>query len=100
MSEITGSAQAHGGAIRVEVFPGGALSTLELRDAALRLGSRGLSDAVLGAVREAAALANQRTRHALDTALAGLDPALLGLDQDATLTERVEATTPDTWRQS
>ena len=93
MNEITGSAAVHRGAIAVEVFPGGALSRITLSDRALALGRRELSAGILDAVAEATALANQRTKHALRDALAGL-----GLDSDPVLIERVEATTPETWR--
>ena len=93
MNEITGVAVAHRGAIAVEVFPGGALSRLTLTDRALSLGPRLLAARVLDAVAEATAQANQRTKHALRDALAGL-----GLDSDSALIERVEATTPETWR--
>jgi hypothetical protein len=93
MKEITGSVNAHRGAISVEVFPGGALSALTLTDRALALGPRLLAATILDAVAEATALANQRTKHALRDALTGL-----GLDSEADLVERVEATTPETWR--
>ncbi len=95
MSHITGTAAVSG--VRVEVFAGGALSSLSLTDSALRLGGPRLAEAVLDAVREATAVANQRTRHAL--ALGDADSAALGLAQDATRTERAEATTPESWRQ-
>jgi hypothetical protein len=93
MNEITGTAVAHRGAIAVEVFPGGALSSIALSERALSLGTRTLAAGILDAVAEATARANQRTKHALRDALTGL-----GLDSDPTLLERVEATTPETWR--
>ena len=93
MTEITGTAQAHRGAIAVRVFPGGALSSITLSDRALSLGVHQLSASILDAVAEATASANERTKHALRDALTGL-----GLDSDPALIERVEATTPDTWR--
>jgi hypothetical protein len=103
MSDITGSATGAGGGIRVEVFPGGALSSLTLDRRAVGLGARALSAALLAAVDEATAVANQRTKAALRDALEGLgeqELTLLGLNQDGTLTERVESTTPDSWRTS
>lgn len=93
MNEITGSVTAHRGAIAVEVFPGGALSSLTLTDRALNLSPCLLAVSIVDAVAEATALANQRTKHALNDALSGF-----GLDSDPALVERVEATTPDTWR--
>jgi DNA-binding protein YbaB len=93
MTEITGEARAHRGAIAVEVFPGGALSSITLSDRALALDRRELAASILDAVAEATALANERTKHALRDALTGL-----GLDSDPALLERVEATTPQTWR--
>jgi DNA-binding protein YbaB len=93
MNEITGSAAAQRGAIAVEVFPGGALSSITLTDRALSLGARLLAASILNTVAEATAQANQRTKHALRDALSGL-----GLDADPVLVERVEATTPETWR--
>ncbi len=99
--EITGSAADRG--IRVEVYPGGALSSLSLDRRAMSLGSAGLSTAILAAVNEATAVANQRTKAALREALDGLgeqELSTLGLNQDVVLTERAEATTPDSWRMS
>lgn len=99
MSEINGSARARG--IVVEVFPGGALSSISLTEPALELGARTLATAVLETVAEATAVANQRTKSALREALVGLgerDLEVLGLSQEAALTERAEGTTPDTWR--
>jgi len=99
MSEITGSRTT--GGVTVEVHPGGALSSLALTRAALALGPDALAATIIGAVAEAAAVANQRTRHALRHALDGLtdrELTALGLHQDAELTELAESTTPDTWR--
>lgn len=103
MTEIIARATAHDGAITVEVAPGGALSSISLSDKAIELGARALAAAVRDAIDEATARANQRTKSALRDALTGLDHrdlAILGLDQDDALTERVEATTPSTWRES
>lgn len=93
MTEITGTAAGQRGAIAVEVYPGGALSSITLTDSALRLGPRLLAASILATVAEATAQANQRTKHALRDALSGL-----GLDSDPALIERVESTTPETWR--
>ncbi|MGH3877876.1 MAG: hypothetical protein ACRDSK_12675 [Actinophytocola sp.] len=101
MTEITGMSES--GGIRVEVYPGGALSSLSLDRRAMALGSRGLSAAILATLTEATAVANQRTKAALREALDGLgeaDLSLLGLNQDVALTERAESTTPDSWRAS
>lgn len=101
MSEITGAAADRG--IRVEVYPGGALSSLSLDRRAMALGSRELSAAILAAVHQATAVANQRTKAALRAALDGLgeeELTLLGLNQDVAATERAESTTPDSWRAS
>lgn len=101
MSDITGAASS--GGISVEVYPGGALSSLSLDRRAMTLGSRGLSDAILATVDEATAVANQRTKAALRDALDGLgedELTLLGLHQDTAMTERAETTTPDSWRMS
>lgn len=101
MTTISGSAQAHHGTISVSTFPGGALSELSLDEAALTLGPATLADTILELVREATAVANQRTKHALRDSLSGLRPeqiGALGLDQDDLLTERAESTIPDTWR--
>lgn len=103
MSEISGTATGHDGSIRIEVAPGGALSSISLSDKAIALGPDTLAAAVRTAVAEATAQANQRTKSALRDALVGMDRrdlAILGLDQDEALTERVEATTPRTWRQT
>jgi DNA-binding protein YbaB len=99
--EITGSAADRG--IRVEVFPGGALSSLSLDRRSMALGSQTLSAAILAAVDDATAVANQRTKAALRDALDGLgedELTLLGLNQDGARTERAESTTPDSWRAS
>jgi hypothetical protein len=88
---ITGAVRVAG--VRVEVLPGGALSAISLSDRAIGNCPRTLAMTILDAIAEATALANQRTRHALGVALTGL-----GLDCDAAITERVEATTPQTWR--
>jgi type VI protein secretion system component VasA len=98
-ADITGSAADRG--IRVEVYPGGALSSLSLDRRAMTLGSRELSAAILATVEQATAVANQRTKAALREALDGLgqnELTLLGLNQDGALTERAESTTPDSWR--
>jgi DNA-binding protein YbaB len=103
MDKITGGARAQGGAVSVEVLPGGALASLVLTRPALKLGPRGLADAILAAVAEATAVANQRTRHALRAELAGMNEhelATLGLDSPDSLTERAESTTPESWRTS
>lgn len=96
MSEIKGAVSRRG--VSVEVHPGGAMTALALTPAALELGASALAAAVVEAVSEATALANQRTKHALREALVGLDLPTLGLSQPAALTERVESTVPDTWR--
>ena len=101
MNEITGAAADRG--IRVEVYPGGALSALSLDRQAMGLGSQELSAAILAAVDNATAVANQRTKAALREALDGLgedELTLLGLTQDGATTERAESTTPDSWRAS
>jgi YbaB/EbfC DNA-binding family protein len=97
--DITGSAADRG--IEVEVYPGGALSALSLDRRAMALGSSDLSTAILAAVDRATAVANQRTKAALRSALDGLgedELTLLGLHQDGVATERAESTTPDSWR--
>lgn len=99
MTDITGAATT--GGIRVEVYPGGALSSLALDRRAMAHGSRALAAGILAAVEEATAVANQRTKAALREALDGLgedELTLLGLNQDVAATERAEATTPDSWR--
>lgn len=100
-SDITGAATDRG--IRVEVYPGGAMSSLSLDRRAMSLGSSELSTAILAAVNHATAVANQRTKAALRAALDGLgedELTTLGLNQDVALTEQAEATTPDSWRAS
>lgn len=96
MSEIKGAVTRRG--VSVEVHPGGAMTALTLTPAALELGAAALAAAVVDAVSEATALANQRTKHALREALVGLD--LPSLAHSTALTERVESTVPDTWRAS
>ncbi|OLF16836.1 hypothetical protein [Actinophytocola xanthii] len=99
MSAITGCASAAG--ITVEVHPGGTMSSLSLEARALTLGPDRLAAAIVTAVAEATAVANQRTKNALREALTGLgeaELAALGLHQAADLTERAETTTPPTWR--
>ncbi|MGW7535045.1 YbaB/EbfC family nucleoid-associated protein [Amycolatopsis sp. NPDC054798] len=99
---ITGTARQAG--VTVEVAPGGALRTLELTADALRGGGPRLADAILRAVREAAAEANERARRALEAELGDLgglsDGQLssLGLGTEKDLADRAEDTTPDTWR--
>jgi type VI protein secretion system component VasA len=93
-----GQDAGQGRRITVEVQPGGALSSLALTERALSLGGTALAAAILDAVAEATALANQRVRHALRTAVAEPELVALGLISDAALVERVECTTPDTWR--
>lgn len=96
MSEIRGAATLRG--VTVEVCPGGALAGLTLSRAAVDQGASALADTVVAAIGLATAQANQRTRHALRDALAGVDPSVLGLTQPETLTEQAESTVPDTWR--
>ncbi|ATY11159.1 hypothetical protein CU254_12295 [Amycolatopsis sp. AA4] len=96
---ITGTARHNG--VTVEVAPGGALRTLELTAAALHGGGPRLADTILRAVREAAAQANERARHALKAelgVLSGAELSNLGLASEKDLAERAEDTTPDTWR--
>lgn len=105
---ITGTAR-HAG-VTVEVVPGGALRTLELTADALRRGGPRLADAILHAVREAAAEANERARHALEAelgdlggpsglgGLSGAELSRLGLGTEKDLADRAEDTTPDSWR--
>ncbi|TVT48122.1 YbaB/EbfC family nucleoid-associated protein [Amycolatopsis rhizosphaerae] len=96
---ITGSARRDG--ISVEVAPGGALRGLELSPDALRGGGPRLARSILALVREAGAQANERAKHVMAEELGGLgkdDLAALGLNQEASLTEAAEATTPDRWR--
>jgi DNA-binding protein YbaB len=99
MSEITGRASAAG--VTVEVHPGGAMSSLSLDGRALAQGPDRLAAAIVAAVAEATAVANQRTKNALRGALGDLgeaELAVLGLHQEADLTERAEATTPQSWK--
>lgn len=101
MTEITG-ASADGG-VRAEVHPGGALAALSLDARALTLGPDRLAALVVSTVAAATAVANQRTKAALRTALSGLgeqELTLLGLHQERALTEQAEATTPRTWREA
>jgi len=98
-TEITGDARDSG--VEARVYPGGALAALTLTAPALDLGAARLAATIVDVVAEATARANRRTRHALRDALTGLDErdlTALGLDKDETLTERVESTTPQTWR--
>jgi hypothetical protein len=96
VTEIKGASSRRG--VSVEVHPGGALSALALTPAALDLGAAVLAATVVETVASATAQANQRTKHALRTALDGLDLSALGLSHSAALTEQVESTVPDTWR--
>ena len=96
MSEIRGAATMRG--VTAEVCPGGALAGLTLTQSAVDQGATALAATVVEAVATATAQANQRTKHALRSALAGVDPSLLGLAQSESLTERAESTVPDTWR--
>ena len=92
---ITGSARTRD--VAVEVHPGGALATLSITDRALREGGPALAATLLNLVRLATAEADQRTRHSLG--LDGKAATTLGLTTDTELTEAVETTTPDSWRQ-
>lgn len=96
MSEIKGAAQDRG--VTAEVHPGGALTALSLTPAALDLGAAVLARTIVDVVATATAQANQRTKHALRSALADVDPAAVGLTHTDTLTERVESTVPTTWQ--
>jgi DNA-binding protein YbaB len=96
VSEIRGAATLRG--VTVEVCPGGALASLSLAKAAVAQDPVALAETVVEAIALATAQANQRTKHALCEALSGVDPALLGLTQSATLTEQAETTVPDTWQ--
>ena len=96
MSDIRGATTLRG--VTVEVCPGGALTGLTLTRPALDQGATALAATVVDAVATATAQANQRTKHALRSVLAGVDPSLLGLTQPESLTERAESTVPDTWR--
>lgn len=93
---ITGSARRDG--ISIAVSPGGALRSLELDRAALRLGGARLAETILAVVREATAQANRQAQYAMRDELGGLtanELATLGVSQDDSLTE---AATPDSWR--
>jgi hypothetical protein len=96
VSEIKGAATLRG--VTAEVCPGGALAGLTLSQQAVDQGAAALAGTVVEAIAMATAQANQRTRYALRSALAGIDAAALGLTQSESLTERVESTVPDTWR--
>jgi len=96
VSEIKGAATLRG--VTVEVCPGGALAGLTLSQQAVDQGATALAGTVVEAIAMATAQANQRTKHALREALTGVDPAVLGLTQPASLTEQAESTVPDTWR--
>lgn len=96
MSEIKGAATLRG--VRAEVCPGGALAGLTLSQQAVDQGAAALAGTVVEAIALATAQANQRAKHALRDALAGVDPSLLGLAQSESLTEQAESTVPDTWR--
>lgn len=96
---ITATARRDG--ISVEVAPGGALRTLELSPEALRSGGPALSRTILGLVREAAARANERAKHAVAAELGEVGAETfeaLGFGPDETYGEAAETTTPDTWR--
>ncbi|KAA9148163.1 YbaB/EbfC family DNA-binding protein [Amycolatopsis acidicola] len=96
---ITGTARRDG--VSVEVAPGGALRSLELSPEALRSGGAALSRTILGLVKEAAARANERAKHAVATELGEVAEETfeaLGFGRDATSAETAEATTPDSWR--
>ncbi len=96
MTDIRGAATLHG--VTAEVCPGGALAGLTLSQQAVDQGPTALAETVVEAIAMATAQANQRTRHALRSALAGVDPATLGLTQSDIRTEQAESTVPDTWR--
>ncbi|RZS38912.1 hypothetical protein EV193_104123 [Herbihabitans rhizosphaerae] len=98
---ITGSARDASGTVTVEAHPGGALSSLTLTRQARTLGARLLADTILETIRMATAEADQRARNALRDPSVGVGDAqfdALGLGGDLVLVERVESTTPDTWR--
>jgi hypothetical protein len=92
---ITGSAGTRD--VQVEVHPGGALAALRITEQALRRGGPALAETLLSLVRRATAEADQRARHGLSLDDRAAD--VLGLTTDADLTEAVETTTPDSWRQ-
>jgi len=97
---ITGQARDAAAGVTVEVGPGGGLRSITLTERSLRLGGEALAAAILSTARIATAHANQRARHALPEALAGLgdaELAALGLGVDPDLADAVEQTTPDTW---
>lgn len=96
MSEIKGAATLRG--VTAEVCPGGALAGLTLSQPAVDQGAEVLAETVVEAIALATAQANQRTKHALHAALAGVDVSALGLTQAASLTEQAESTVPETWR--
>jgi hypothetical protein len=96
VSEIKGAATLRG--VTAEVCPGGALAVLTLSPQAVDQGATALAATVVEAIATATAQANQRTRYALSSALAGIDAEALGLTQSESLTEKVESTVPDTWR--
>ncbi|MFC4858446.1 YbaB/EbfC family DNA-binding protein [Actinophytocola glycyrrhizae] len=96
MSEIKGAATLRG--VTAEVCPGGALAGLTLSQQAVDQGAAVLASTVVEAIALATAQANQRARHVLRAALAGVDVSALGLTQSASLTEQAESTVPDTWR--
>ena len=96
MSEIKGAATLRG--VTAEVCPGGALAGLTLSHEAVDQGAVALAGTVVEAIALATAQANERTKHALRSALAGLDVSALGLDHAPALTEQTESTVPDTWR--
>lgn len=95
---VEGAARSADGSVRLAVGPGGALRALELRPPALDLGGRQLADAILALARVATAQANQRAGQLLRGLPAG-SLAALGCVVDPGLVERVESTTPDTWRE-
>jgi uncharacterized protein YjiS (DUF1127 family) len=98
---IIGQAKNVDGSIRIEVGPGGGLTSIVLTDAAMRLGQTELADTILDLVRTATAQANQRVKHTMREQLGELSDdelTALGIGHDARLTEAVESTTPDTWR--
>lgn len=100
-TDIEGSARSADGAISMTVGLGGVLRELEIRDDALRRGGRELARVLLDLARQATAHAGQRARNRLRDELTGLPAdalAALGFTEDEELVERVESTTPATWR--
>lgn len=96
---ITATARRDG--ISVEVAPGGALRALELTPEALRNGGPALSRNILSLVREAAARANERAKHAVAAELGEVPQeafTALGFGSDESFRETAETTTPDSWR--